>query len=96
MSAAVVSALLSDGRRRVHFRVWFHRVSAGFWGLLGLISFLFGWQNSVAMVWLASVYANIKSDIGAAEAADDRAVLQRLDRHEQMLTQILEHLRGRT
>jgi hypothetical protein len=81
-------------------RVWFHRISAAFWGLLGAISFLFDWQNSVAMVWLASVYANVKSDIGAAEAADDSAVIQRLEHHQQMLqeqrqmlTEILERLR---
>lgn len=71
-----------------------------FWAVLGFISFVFGWQNNIAMVWIASVYANIKSDWGAAEAADDSAVIQRLEHHQQMLqeqrqmlTEILELLR---
>lgn len=75
-------------------RVWFHRISAALWAVLGGVSFLLELQNNIAMVWLASVYANIKSDWGAAEAADDRAVTERLDRHERMLNEILDHLRS--
>ena len=56
-------------------RVWFNRVSAALWLVLGVASFPLGWSESVALVWIASVYANIKTDIGAAEAADDRPVL---------------------
>lgn len=59
-------------------RVWFHRFSAVFWALFGPVAFLFGWQDSVALVWIASAYANFKSDWGAAEAADDSAVLEQL------------------
>lgn len=58
--------------------VWFNRASAIAWVLFGFISFTLGLQNSVALVWLASVYANAKTDWGAAEAADDRAVLTEL------------------
>lgn len=86
--------LTFGGSQALRSRVWFHRVSAAFWALLGPVSFYFGWQNNIAMVWLASVYANIKSDWGAAEAADDSAVTERLDRHEQMLGEILELLRS--
>lgn len=95
---AVASAYDGSGNKAadVRARVLFHRCSAAFWGVLGLISFALGWQNSVAMVWLASVYANIKSDWGAAEAADDSAVTERLDRHERMLVEILDHLRSQT
>jgi hypothetical protein len=39
----------------------------------------------VAFVIIASVYANVKSDWGAAEAADDRDVLDRLERIEALL-----------
>lgn len=55
------------------------------WVLFGAIAFALGWQNSVALVWLASVYANAKTDWGTAEAADDRAILERLDRIEALL-----------
>lgn len=69
-------------------------MSAALWGLLGVVAFMFGWQDSIPLVWVASAYANIKSDWGAAEAADDRAVMERLDRHEQILAEILELLRS--
>jgi hypothetical protein len=54
------------------------------WALL-LVPALIWWPQSVAFVIVASVYANVKSDLGAAEAADDRAVLDRLDRIERLL-----------
>lgn len=63
-------------------KVWFHRSRAVLWLLLGALSFTFGWQNSVALVWAASLYANIVSDWGAAEAADDREIVSRLRRIE--------------
>ncbi len=44
------------------------------------------WPTSVAFVIVMSGYANIVSDLGAAEAADDRALLERLDRIEHLLT----------
>lgn len=52
-------------------RVWFHRISAVAWLAFGVMAFAFGWATSIALVWAASVYANVKSDWGAAEAADD-------------------------
>jgi hypothetical protein len=63
-------------------KVLINKLSAVGWAALGLVSFLLGWQNSVALVWLASVYANVKTDWGTAEAADDRAVVVRLERIE--------------
>jgi hypothetical protein len=70
--------------------VWFHRSRAIVWVAIGVLSFVFGWQNSVVLVWLASVYANVVSDLGAAEAADDQQVCTRLDRIEAQLTLLLE------
>lgn len=67
------------------WRVWFNWISAGLWLCFGIVSFPLGWANSVALVWIASVYANTKTDWGAAEAADDHAVLERLDRIERLL-----------
>lgn len=77
-------------RRRGPWRVWLHRGRAVLWAIAGVASFPLGWANSVALVWFASVYANVVSDWGAAEAADDREVLDRLDRIEE----ILRELRG--
>lgn len=57
--------------------VWFHRGCAVVWALL-LVPALTWWPHSVAFVIVASIYANIKSDWGAAEAADDSAVLRKL------------------
>lgn len=68
-------------------KVWFHRSRAAIWILIGALSFRYGWNDSVTLVWIASLYANVVSDIGAAEAADDRAVTGRLDRLEQLLRQ---------
>lgn len=60
-------------------KVWFHRSRAIAWIALGAASFPLGFSDNIAVVWLASVYANVVSDLGAAEAADDRAVTDRLD-----------------
>lgn len=68
-------------RRRV---VWFHRASAVVWLLLAAPALLW-WPDSVAFVIIASVYANIKSDWGAAEAADDSEVLAELHRLHRMI-----------
>ncbi len=69
-------------RRRA--AVLFHRVSAAVWAAL-LVPALLWWQESILFVIAASIYANVKSDIGAANAADDREVLVRLDRIEARL-----------
>jgi len=71
----------------VKHRVTFHRISAATWALL-LIPSLIWWRDSVTFVIIASIYANIKSDWGAAEAADEHEVLQRLARIEEELTMI--------
>ena len=68
--------------------VWFHRASAILWALT-LPAALKWWPQSVAFVIVASVYANVKSDWGAAEAADDREVVERLERIETMLTGLI-------
>lgn len=75
-------------------RVWFHRISAGVWALIGAVSFAFGLQNSVALVWAASVYANVKSDWGAAEASDNTEILKRLDAIDARQREIIQLLKG--
>lgn len=62
----------------VAVKVWFHRTRAAVWVIAGIASFPLGWADSVAVVWIASVYANVISDFGAGEAADDRRVLDEL------------------
>ncbi len=69
------------GRRRA---VLFHRASAVVWLLLTIPALLW-WSDSVAFVIVASIYANVKSDWGAAEAADDRQVMDELHRAEALL-----------
>ena len=59
-------------------KVWFHRSRAICWAIVGVASFPLGWADSVVLVWIASLYANIATDIGSAEAADDREVLDQL------------------
>jgi hypothetical protein len=68
----------------VRKRVWFHRCSAIVWLCL-LPAALKWWPDSVAFVIIASVYANVKADWAASEAADDRTVVDRLDRIEALL-----------
>jgi hypothetical protein len=68
----------------VRKRVWFHRCSAAVWLCLLPVA-LKWWPDSVAFVIIASVYANVKADWAASEAADDRTVVDRLDRIEALL-----------
>jgi hypothetical protein len=77
-------------------KVWFHRSRAIAWLVVGAITFAFGLADSVALVWVASVYANTVSDWGAAEAADDRALHERLDRIEQLLEQLAPSDEGKS
>jgi hypothetical protein len=58
--------------------VWFGRARAAAWLLIGAVAMLFGATDSVALVWWASVYANIESGMATATAADDREVLAEL------------------
>jgi hypothetical protein len=76
--------------------IWFHRIGAILWTLM-IIPSMIWWKDAVWLVIIASLYANIKSDWGAAEAADDRQVLEclrqvleRLDELEQKIDQIRE------
>lgn len=69
-------------------RVWLHRTLALAWVAFGVLSVLMGWQESVALVWFASVYANVYSSWSAAEAADDHALMGRLDDIERKLDAI--------
>lgn len=71
--------------KRGRWKVWFGRARALAWLGVGLVVFLLGATDSVALVWWASVYANAESGFATAEAADDGAVLERLDRIERML-----------
>lgn len=66
-----------DSRTR---KVWLHRTRAIIWAIVGALSFPLGWANSVVLVWIASLYANVSTDWGNGEAADDRPVIGRLDR----------------
>jgi hypothetical protein len=68
--------------------VWFHRATAALWLILGAVAFPLGWADSVALVWIASVYANFKTDIGTANAADDRRVLDAIDELSERLARI--------
>ncbi len=66
------------------WRVWIHRGLAAFWVILAVPALLW-WADSVLFVILVSLYANLASELAAGEAADDRAILERLDRIEQLL-----------
>jgi hypothetical protein len=63
----------------------FARARAIVWLALGVVSWPLGWMNSVALVWMASVYANVESGFATGEAADDGKVTKRLDVHEALL-----------
>jgi hypothetical protein len=72
----------------VKWKLWLHRARACAWVVLGAVSFMLGLENSVALVWFASLYANVVTDWGAAEAADDRRVLARLEEMDERLQRI--------
>lgn len=79
--------------RKMKHRVWFHRASSFFWIVFGVASFALGWQSAIALVWASSVYANVKSDWAAGEAADDRKLLEHLQRIEDKQDRILALLK---
>jgi hypothetical protein len=60
---------------KVRHRVWFARLRAYAWLAVGIASIPLGLESSVPLVWAASVYANVASELAAAQAADDRKVL---------------------
>lgn len=80
--------------RKTSKRVWFARARAAVWSALTPCALLW-WPTSVAFVIVASMYANVTSDLAIAEAADNTVVLDRLDRLEGLMQQVLEHLAHR-
>lgn len=76
-------------------KVWFGRVRALAWAAFGLLSFAMGWQNSVALVWMASVYANVEASVASSEAADDSVVMRELAAMRATQDEILALLRAR-
>lgn len=66
-----------------------HRWLALAWVLAGVAAFPLGWAYSVAFVTVASLYANVASELSASEAADDSELLARLARVERKLDEIL-------
>lgn len=85
--------MISPGRRKAI--VWFHRSRAIVWALVGVASFPLGWANSVVLVWVASLYANIATDWGNGEAADDRDLVCLLEEIRDQNAEILARLPGR-
>lgn len=71
---------LKDGKT---FKIYFNKTTAVAWALFGPTAFFIGWSESVALVWVASVWANVKSDWATAEAADDRDLVAQLTRIEE-------------
>jgi hypothetical protein len=65
-------------RRRVH------QLLALVWAAMLVPAWLW-WQESILFVIIASIYANAVGEWSAAEAADDRAVLERLERLEELV-----------
>lgn len=86
---AVLASFSADKRR---LKVWIHRSRAIVWAIVGALSFPLGWANSVVLVWIASLYANVSTDWGNGEAADNRELLDRLDRQDETLREILARL----
>lgn len=74
--------------------VRFHQASAILWVVAGGLAFVFGWHDAVWAVWIASVYANAKTDWSTAEAAkaakgtDNEEVLNYLKRVLEEVQQI--------
>lgn len=65
-------------RRQRRWPVRLHYVLACAWAVGGIIAFPTGLADSIVLVWIASVYANVAGDLGAAAAADDGKVLAEL------------------
>jgi hypothetical protein len=67
-------------------KVWIHRILALVWALLAIPGVLW-WAESILFVILVSLYANFVGEVSASEAADDRALAERLDRIERLLVE---------
>lgn len=82
-----------DTRRKV--KVWAHRSRAIVWAVVGALSFPLGWANSVVLVWVASLYANVSTDWGNGEAADNRELIALLEEIRDGQREILARLPDR-
>jgi membrane protein implicated in regulation of membrane protease activity len=67
-------------------RVWVHRVATILCVLLAVPGVLW-WSQSVLFVILISLAVQAWTSWGASEAADDRELVERLDRIEALLEQ---------
>lgn len=74
-----------DTERKRKLKVWMNKGSAVGWAIAGVLSFPLGWAYTVAFVTIASIYANVKTDWGTAEAADDRQVLDAIGELRQVV-----------
>lgn len=71
--------------------VWFHRIRAIAWVVLAVPAVIW-WADSILLAILLSLYANAVSDWGAAEAADDSVLLERIVHVEETLEDIRRHI----
>ncbi len=67
-------------------KVWIHRGLALFFTLLAIPATIW-WKQSILFVILLSLATQISTEIGAAEAADDQTLAERLDRIERLLAE---------
>jgi membrane protein implicated in regulation of membrane protease activity len=70
----------------VRRRVWIHRIATAVCVLLAVPGVLW-WSQSVLFVILISLATQAWTSWGASEAADDRALIERLARIEALLEQ---------
>lgn len=76
---------MNETRQRSTRRgVWLHRGLALFFTALTIPAVLW-WKESILFVILLSLATQISTEFGAAAAADDRQVSDRLDRIEALL-----------
>lgn len=80
-------------RKATSLKVWIHRGLAALWVLLAIPGTIW-WATSIYFVIVASIYANVASELATAEASNDREVLERLDRIEALLTALADTKRG--
>jgi hypothetical protein len=71
-----------------------HRGRALVWAVVGVLSFPLGWANSVVLVWIASLYANVSTDWGNGEAADDSAVLDEIKALRAEVRELIEGIKS--
>lgn len=66
-----------------------HRGAAALWTVLTVPALLW-WRDAVWFVITASLWANVYAALAAMEGADDRRVLDRLDRLDRQLAELLD------